>query len=73
MNLKDIRLARGMTQAQLAERVGMSQSNISRHESEQVQMTIKQAKIFARELECELDELIGGTDDDHEDTAGARS
>lgn len=59
LNLKKIRLSRSMTQEQLASKVGITQSNLSRIENGDVQISLKLAKALSEALNCTMDELIG--------------
>ena len=58
-NLRKLRLARGMTQEALAAKIGVTQSNLSRIENGDVQISLKLAQEIAKVLHCTLDELIG--------------
>lgn len=57
-NLKQIRVEKGFTQAQLAEKVGVSQAAIVQFEREIRQPTIGTAQQIAEALECELMDLV---------------
>lgn len=71
MRLKEIRLAKGLTQEDLASKLGITQSNLSRMESGEVQMSLNMAIAITKECGCTLDELIGEPEEDHEnDNAG---
>ena len=59
MNLKEIRLKRGMTQQELADAVGITQSQIARYESGETQPSLETLRKLAAALDCTLDELIG--------------
>ena len=59
MNLKEIRLARGMTQEQLANICGLEQSRIARYESGKREPDLDTLRKLAEALDCTLDELIG--------------
>ena len=59
MNLKEIRLARGMTQEELAKKTGVSQSQIARYENGDCEPTLDTLRKLSKELNCTLDELIG--------------
>ena len=71
--LKEIRLARGMTQKELAAQIGMTGQTVYYYEAGEREPNLETLRKLATVLDCTIDELIGGTDDDHEseDTAGA--
>ena len=71
MNLREIRLARGITQKTLADAVGLSDQAICTYEIGTREPNLETLRKLATVLDCTIDELIGGNDDDHEDTAGA--
>ena len=60
--IRDIRQARGMTQKELADRLGVNQSMISDYESGKVDLSLTKAVKIADILECELYDLLGRTD-----------
>ncbi|MEY8188609.1 helix-turn-helix transcriptional regulator [Peribacillus simplex] len=55
--LQDIRKSRGLTQQQLADRVGMTKSTISDYENLRYIMLVSTAKVIADELNCRIDDL----------------
>lgn len=57
-NLKEIRKEKGMTQEELANAVGITQSNLSRIENGKVQISLKLAKDITVTLGCTVDDLI---------------
>lgn len=57
-NLKKIRTEKGITQEDLAKMVGLTQSNISRIENDEVHTSISTAFAIANALECKVDELV---------------
>ena len=59
MNLKEIRKERGMTQGELAKKLGTNQNNISRYEKSEREPNLTTLKNMAAALNCTLDELIG--------------
>ena len=59
MNLKEIRKERGLTQGELAEKIGTNQNNISRYEKNEREPNLKTLKNLSSALNCTLDELIG--------------
>ncbi|MCE0732471.1 helix-turn-helix transcriptional regulator [Halomonas sp. G15] len=58
MNLKQLREQSGLTQAQLAERIGCDQSVISRIESGQRAVTLQRLKHIAHALDIPLTHLL---------------
>lgn len=69
MRLKEIRLERGMTQEELAAKLGITQSNLSRMESGEVQMSLSMALAITKECDCTIDELIGREEGEDETKA----
>lgn len=66
-NIKSKRIEKGITQEALAAKVGLTQSNISRIESEGVFPNVKTAAAIASALECSMDELFGEYDGEEND------
>jgi len=62
--IKERRTELGITQEVLAAKIGLTQSNISRIESEEVQPSLKIARAISAELNCSVDELFGVEDDE---------
>lgn len=58
MNLKQLREQAGLTQIQLAERIGCDQSVISRIESGQRALTLDRLKSIAKALQIPLAQLL---------------
>ena len=58
MNIKEMRIKRGLTQKQLAELLGVKQSNISRWEAGTFQPNATTLKKMADVLNCYIDDLI---------------
>ena len=58
MNLREIRILAGLTQKELAERSGVSQTMISAVERGEAQVTLIKAKMIANVLGCSLEDLI---------------
>ncbi|WP_182503012.1 helix-turn-helix transcriptional regulator [Peribacillus huizhouensis] len=63
--LRDLRESRGLTQQQLADRVGMSKSTISGYENLRNIMLVTTAKVIADELRCRIDDLYEWLEVDH--------
>ena len=63
-NLKSIRKNKGISQAQLAAAIGVTQGTISQWESGYTNPSICSAKAIAAFLGVTVDELIGGNDDE---------
>ena len=58
MNLREIRILAGLTQKELAERSGVSQTMISAVERGEAQSTLIKAKMITNVLGCSLEDLI---------------
>lgn len=58
LRIKEIRIARGMTQVELAEKLGLSQAEISRKESGLTAIEASQMYAFARALGVAASELF---------------
>jgi len=56
--VREIRKLKGLTQQELAARLGISQAQIARLESGASDMTIEQMSLFAKALNCEPWELL---------------
>ena len=67
-NLKKIRLRKGLTQAELASKVGVLNTTICNYESGFREPNLETLKKLAAALECTVDELL--EDDDANDHAG---
>lgn len=57
--IRDIRQARGMSQKELADKLGVNQSMISDYENGKVELTLTKAVKIADILECDLNDLLG--------------
>ena len=60
MNLKEIRISNGITQRELAERIGIAPNTYNQYETGKRQPDIATLQAIARELDVSLDELVGG-------------
>jgi transcriptional regulator with XRE-family HTH domain len=60
--LRDMRKAAGLTQAELADRVGASQEALSNYENGRRPLTLEWMRIFARELRCNVADLLDDAD-----------
>lgn len=58
MNIKELRLKAGMTQEQLAKKMNVDQTAVSRWESGNTKPLRKTHKKLARVLGCTVDELL---------------
>ena len=58
MNIKKMRINRGLTQKQLAELLGVKQSHISRWEAGTYQPNATTLKKMADAMNCYIDDLI---------------
>ena len=57
MRIKELRQAAGMTQAELAEKIGLSLQAISHYETGRRQITVSKLVAIATALGCSLDDL----------------
>jgi len=57
-NIKKFREYKGLTQVQLAERIGVQQSYIAKLEKAVKSPTIMMVKAISKELDCKLEDLI---------------
>lgn len=64
LNMKVARTKKNLTQADLAELVGVTRQTISLIEKGQYNPTIKLCKKICKELEASLDEIFGGEDEE---------
>ena len=62
MRLREIRLARGITQLKLAMDLNMNQNSISRYENEEREADYKTLIAFADYFHVSIDYLLGRTD-----------
>jgi transcriptional regulator with XRE-family HTH domain len=60
--LRELRKAAGLSQVQLAERTGVSQSAISQLENDAIAMDVAWMRAFARELGCTTADLLADED-----------
>ena len=58
MSVRDYRKEKRMTQKELAEKSGVTQSNISRIENKDCRPSIKTAQALAKALDCTIDDLL---------------
>lgn len=58
LRIKEIRVAKGMTQVELAEKLGLSQAEISRKESGLTAIEMSQMHAFANALGVTISELF---------------
>jgi len=59
LRIKEIRVAKGMTQVELAEKLGLSQAEISRKESGTTTVETSQLYAFAVALGVTVSDLLG--------------
>ena len=67
-NLKKIRLRKGLTQSELASKVGVLNTTICNYESDYREPNLETLKRLASELGCTVDELLEDNDDDQTGT-----
>ncbi|MBX5437666.1 MAG: helix-turn-helix transcriptional regulator [Alicyclobacillaceae bacterium] len=63
--LRQTRLRRGLTQSQLAERLGMTEANLSNYERDRTTPPSERLQQIAEILDVTTDYLLGRTDDPH--------
>ena len=61
--IRDLRLSRGLKQAELAVVVGVNQSAIGKYEREELEPSISTMKKLSNFFECSIDYLLGNSDD----------
>lgn len=66
MKLRELRLAKGLTQKELAEKIGMSDVAVCYYETGAREPNLETLRKLAAVLECTIDELIG-TGEEEED------
>lgn len=64
MNLKEKRLEKNMTQAELADRLGIKRQRLSNYEVGIREPNIDTLKSLAKALDCTVDELLAEDTDD---------
>jgi len=62
ISIKGMRVARGLTQTQLAEKLGVVQSAVCQWERETYSPKLKHIKALAAVLECSVDDLLKDED-----------
>ena len=63
-NLKGLRVDKNLSQAELADKIGMHSTHISRYERELTQPTLEVIKKIAEALQVSVDTLVYGTKDE---------
>ena len=58
MSVKEMRQKRGLTQKQLADRLGVKQQNVSDWERSLRSPSVKNLKKLAEILNCQIDDLV---------------
>lgn len=64
-NLRQLRCRKGISQQQLAEKIGFSQQSINKYENHKIEPDIETLIKLADFFETSVDYLIGHTDIDH--------
>jgi len=59
MRIREHRIQRGLTQRQLAEKLGISQAAVGKWETGTADPRMRQLRALAEALECSIDELCG--------------
>ena len=60
--LRELRESKKLTQKQLAEKLGLNQQDISRYETEQIDLSTEMIRKFCEFFEVSSDYLLGFTD-----------
>ena len=58
MQIEALRKIRGLTQAELAKRIGVDQTAVHMWEAGKTTPRLPHLKLLARELDCSLDDLV---------------
>jgi len=58
MRMKQLRLEKGLTQTELADKIGVKQKDISRWENGTYKPKLDKLQLITKALECDLIELI---------------
>lgn len=61
--IKELRIAAGFTQAELAAKVGLNQTAIGKYERDELEPSISTLKKLSTVFECSIDYLVGYSDD----------
>ena len=67
LNIKRMRLEKGLTQEELATRVSIGRVNINRYETGKRTPSIDTARKIAAALDCTIDELFGKPEKEKEE------
>ncbi|MDD6706719.1 MAG: helix-turn-helix transcriptional regulator [Olsenella sp.] len=57
-NLRGVREMRGLTQKEVADKLGITRQTYAIYEANQERMTIEQAKAVCRLLKCDLEDVF---------------
>ena len=60
--MRELRESKKLTQKQLAEKLGLNQQDISRYETEQIDLSTEMIRKFCEFFEVSSDYLLGFTD-----------
>lgn len=60
--LRELRIERGLTQKQLAEKLGLTQKNVSKYELEKLDLNTETIVKICNFFECSADYLLGMSD-----------
>lgn len=63
MKIKELRISRGLTQEELAQKINVTQGAISQWEKGLAQPTSDKLPELAKVLRCSIDELYGNTEE----------
>ena len=65
-NLRNLRTAKGYSQAELAKFVGVSQQTISQVEKSQISLNVETAVAIAKKLDTTAEQLVDGQTEENE-------
>lgn len=57
--IREFRERKGLSQEELAKRVGLSQGTIAKYEAGTIDLTVTKASLFAEQLDAETYEVMG--------------
>ena len=61
--IKELRLSAGLTQNDIAQKLGLNQTAIGKYEREQLEPSLETLKELSILFDCSIDYLVGHTDD----------
>lgn len=61
--IKELRLSAGLTQNDVAQKLGLNQTAVGKYEREQLEPSLETLKELSLLFDCSIDYLVGHTDD----------